>query len=273
MNARFSRLVLSVVLFIVVVLGIVPFAGAQEGPEPVGLRPDAPSYAVHGPCWVGTTEFKEETDFHPTTVQVWYPALNPDAQPEEVTYSQFFLASNETLSWKGHALLDASPDGSGSPYPLVIFAHGLWGTRFMSAYLAEHIASYGFMVMAIDYADSWRSVGAIDSDLSMYTRPKDVSWQIDYADELTSTGGVLEGMIDTQHVAVSGHSYGAYTALMAGGAQLDFSGPTSACVLYANQTSPVETRSVGALCNDEARKLVSVARLNSEAGGTVASMG
>ena len=34
MNARFSRLVLSVVVVIIFVLGVVPLAGAREGPKP-----------------------------------------------------------------------------------------------------------------------------------------------------------------------------------------------------------------------------------------------
>ncbi len=40
-------------------LAVTPFAGAQEGPKPeaVGLRPDAPPYAVNGPYWVGIQDF------------------------------------------------------------------------------------------------------------------------------------------------------------------------------------------------------------------------
>ena len=38
MNARFSKLLLSVVLVVAVVLGIVPFAGAQEGPKPAKVE-------------------------------------------------------------------------------------------------------------------------------------------------------------------------------------------------------------------------------------------
>jgi predicted dienelactone hydrolase len=74
----------------------------------------------------------------------------------------------------------------------------------------------------------------------MFTRPKDVSWQIDYSDQLTGSGGALEGMIDTQHAAVVGHSYGGYTALAAAGAQLDLSGPTSWCVQYPDLVLPPE---------------------------------
>ena len=36
---------------------VTPLAAQEATPEPVGLRPDAPTYALHGPYWVGTREF------------------------------------------------------------------------------------------------------------------------------------------------------------------------------------------------------------------------
>jgi hypothetical protein len=47
-------------------------------PAPVGLRPDAPEYAKHGPFWVGyqALVIDEGTD-HPLDAGLWYPALNP----------------------------------------------------------------------------------------------------------------------------------------------------------------------------------------------------
>jgi predicted dienelactone hydrolase len=227
-----KRLIIAL-LIVVLALGLLSAVQAQEGkPEAKGLRPDAPPYALHGPYWVGTMEFEAKTEYHDTTVQVWYPALNPDGRTEEVTYSQFWAVANAPMPWEGHAIDSASPDGTDGPYPLVIFAHALFMARFTSAYLAEHVASHGLVVLGIEYADDTKTLHTADTDLSVYTRPRDVSWQIDYADELAGSGGALEGMIDTGHVAVVGHSYGAYTALMAGGAQLDLNGPTSACVLY-----------------------------------------
>ena len=44
------------------------------------------------------------------------------------------------------ALLDPS-----SKYPLVIFSHGLAGTRFQNVPLCEEIASFGYVVVAIDH--------------------------------------------------------------------------------------------------------------------------
>jgi predicted dienelactone hydrolase len=262
----YFRLIVFIGLLLLSLSLTLPLAAQEEGgPPQVGLRPDAPTYALHGPYWVGTMEFEAETEFHSTTVAVWYPALNPVGAQERITYHQYMLGLGRIVPWQGHAIENATPDESGGPYPLVIFAHGLYLARFGSSYLSEHLASHGFVVMAIDYADSLRTSWTIDVDLSMYTRPKDVSWQIDYADALTDAGGALAGLIDTQHVAVVGHSYGAYTALEAGGARLDLSGPTSACVIYADLIAApdLDPRPQSVMCADTIRKLVPLVGLES----------
>ena len=194
---------------------------AQEAPtpEPVGLRPDAPTYALHGPHWVGTMGFAAETPSHPTMVTLWYPALNPDGDPEEMSYVWNYYPS---FSVSGHALQDAAPDTQDGPYPFVIVAHGLEASRLEFTYLGEHLASEGFVVMAIDYADNSGTTGTIPLYSMVYTRPQDVSWEIDQAVALTASGGKLEGAIDTEHIALVGHSLGGYTVLASAGAQLDF---------------------------------------------------
>jgi hypothetical protein len=106
--------IVSVVVFaalVVSTLAVAPFAGAQEGPKPeaVGLRPDAPPYALHGPYWVGVMEFEAETPSHPTKVLVWYPALNPDGAEEIATYD--FDYTWDTMPITAHAK-DAAPYAS-----------------------------------------------------------------------------------------------------------------------------------------------------------------
>ena len=62
---------------------------AQDAkPEAVGLRPDAPTYALHGPYWVGTRQMEiPEKDGKPALkLTLWYPALNPKNQKEEMIY-------------------------------------------------------------------------------------------------------------------------------------------------------------------------------------------
>ena len=190
-------------------------------------RPDAPTYAKRGPFAVGTFDLTIPDPKRPLTVTVWYPALNPTKATEKIQYHF------ETLLVDGHALLNAKPDGSQGPYPLIVFSHGLGGLRLQSLFYTEHLASYGFVVMAADHPgsvlDVLAALGLGGSSTSQPTqlvenfalRPNDILREIAQAETLTAKGGALEGLIDTQRIAVTGHSFGGYTAMAAGGAQLD----------------------------------------------------
>ncbi|MCC7451161.1 MAG: alpha/beta fold hydrolase [Anaerolineae bacterium] len=221
---RAFKLLFVLVLIALLSSALLPTYAQGDKPKPIGLRPDAPPYALHGPFFIGMKAFATKTDSHPTTVQVWYPALNPKGV-EEVA---------EVQTSVGRILMRAvqndAPNPSGGPYPLIIAAHGIGSQRLYATYLSEHLASHGFVVLSIDYIDS--SGSPFNIATSTYTRLKDVSWQIDYAGQLTAKGGELAGMIDMQRIAVIGHSYGAFTALQTAGAQMDFSTPTSWCVKY-----------------------------------------
>ena len=76
---------------------------------------------------------------------IWYPAANPDDLEESVTYQE------QLVVVEGHALRDAPPAADTAPFPLIVFSHGSGGTRFQSIYLMEHLASHGFVVMAVDH--------------------------------------------------------------------------------------------------------------------------
>jgi predicted dienelactone hydrolase len=196
-------------------------AGAQESTPPAAsLGADAPPYALHGPYWVGTRDFVIEDQGRSLPVTVWYPALNPEGKPEEITYTYDFPPP---MPVTGHALLDAPADGDHGPYPLVVFSHGLWTYRLVSLYYTEHLASYGFVVIAPDHVgDTWKDTNGPSWQAFFILRPLDITRVIDYAGALTASGGAMPGLIDMDRVAVTGHSFGGFTALAAApGAQLD----------------------------------------------------
>ena len=127
----------------------------------------------------------------------------------------------------GHAPLDAEIDDSQGPYPLVIFSHGFSTNAAWYADLIEHYASYGFIVLAPDHKEhfdpEWSELWSASID-----RPRR-SQTLDYAEAVNAPGGALAGLIDMQHVAVVGHSYGGYTALAMAGAQYDLEAYNARC--------------------------------------------
>ena len=202
-------------------------------PAPVGLRPDAPEYAKHGPFWVGyrSLVIGEGTD-HPLDAGLWYPALNPQGVKEEINYAITLKLPGMEVSTptvvQGQALQDAAVNGAAAPYPLVIFSHGFATNAAWYGTIIEHFASYGFIVLAPEHVeqldDTWSEIWRASID-----RPRDIKQTLDYAEALTAPGGDLAGLIDMQHVAVVGHSYGGYTALAMAGAQYDLAAFNARC--------------------------------------------
>ena len=204
---------------------------------PTGLRVDAPTYAVHGPQWVGyqSLVINAESD-RPLAVSMWYPARNPDGAPEAVVYDLV----HKDATWSpetapvvhGHALLNAALDDAQGPYPLVILSHGFTLSTATYSAMAEHYASYGFIVLAPEHIEQFDYTFG-DLWKALIDRPGDVTQTLDYAERLTAADGAMAGMIDMANVAVVGHSYGGYTALAMAGAQYDLNAYNARCAEIA----------------------------------------
>jgi len=109
--------------------------------------------------------------------------------------------------------------------PLVVLSHGLGADRASFAYLAQHLASYGFAVAALEHPGSnsaWlESLLNGDREAAIkpgeaLERPRDVTFLLD---RLARDYGQR---IDTQRVGIVGHSFGGYTALALTEAKLNF---------------------------------------------------
>jgi predicted dienelactone hydrolase len=111
-------------------------------------------------------------------------------------------------------------------YPVIVVSHGLGSDRGSFAYLAEHLASHGYVVVVPAHPGSDAAQMAallqgkaeeVAAPLEFVDRPLDVKFILD---RLSADARL--NYADWNNVGVVGQSFGGYTALALAGATLDF---------------------------------------------------
>lgn len=119
--------------------------------------------------------------------------------------------------------------------PVILWSHGLGGTRRTNSYLTERWASHGYVVVAMQHAGSDRATltrgrlrrlrerfRAIYQDASAReARPRDASFVLDELERRATGDGPLAGRLDLEHVGLAGHSFGAFTTLAVLGSRFE----------------------------------------------------
>lgn len=161
----------------------------------------------------------------PLKVEVWYPATLAAGQAQTTLYSDS-LGSGPgdpkrpvvPFTFPGRAARDAAPNNTGGKYPLVIFSHGYPGSRYLLSYLAENLASKGYVVASIDHTDSTHADKAAFAS-TLLNRAQDDQAVLDGVAALSVAGsGFLNGLVDANNTALLGYSMGGYGALNFAGA-------------------------------------------------------
>lgn len=120
------------------------------------------------------------------------------------------------------------------PLPLVVFSHGIGGSRGNYSYLGRHWASHGMASLHVQHVGSdyalWggnplavvNRLRQAASEGEAMQRVHDVRIALDH---LLGTDGLVPGLdIDTRRIVAAGHSYGANTTLLAIGARVQRNG-------------------------------------------------
>lgn len=118
--------------------------------------------------------------------------------------------------------------GTGSaPTPLVVFSHGLGGSRRGYSYLGQHFAAQGVASLHLQHVGSdrrlwggntWQLFGRLldaAQETEAVARAFDLRFALD-----TLLADPLGARLDAQRIVAAGHSYGANTALLAAGARV-----------------------------------------------------
>jgi predicted dienelactone hydrolase len=139
------------------------------------------------------------------------------------------------------------PDGAG-PFPVIVFSHGSLSNKETFGPASEHWASYGYVVIHPNHADSRsRTTGGANdivegdqaksesqknrrgaglgiggfggkrANTGRTERIKDVTSVLNSLDQIEVQVPALKGKLDRDAIAVAGHSFGAYVAQCHGG--------------------------------------------------------
>lgn len=127
---------------------------------------------------------------------------------------------------------------NGGPFPIIVFSHGSGGSGDRVAILTKFWASQGYVCLNPTHEDSIGLKRKKDPNAEVSltgvlrggnattwaNRPKDVTFVLDSLDELENKIPALKGKMDRTRIGVGGHSLGAYTAQLIGGAKVTFPG-------------------------------------------------
>jgi dienelactone hydrolase len=103
-----------------------------------------------------------------------------------------------------------------SPYPLVVYSHGFSSNRSGGGYLAQQLASLGYVVVAVDYPlTNGLAPGGPDVK-DVVNQPADVSFLIDtLLGQSLDANHPLAGKVDPARIGVTGISLGGMTSTLA----------------------------------------------------------
>ena len=140
----------------------------------------------------------------------WGP--NPQKPSRTLVTTIFYPATGSPSSRSPG--IGATPDRSGGPYPLIVFAHGLGSDPLQYEKLLSYWAAAGFVVAAPLFPlTNDHTPGGPDAG-DVVNQPGDMSFVItSVIDASAHPNSVLSSLVNPNEVGAAGHSNGAITTL------------------------------------------------------------
>lgn len=122
------------------------------------------------------------------------------------------------------------PKSDGTSFPVIVFSHGLGGSREGYGYLGRHWASHGYVSVHVQHkgsdTEAWKGnpaqpmkgmKQAAANPMNAIARPLDVRFAIDQMERMNRLEGPLRGLLNLGEIGMAGHSFGAFTTLAVAG--------------------------------------------------------
>lgn len=182
-------------------------------------------------------------------VSIWYPAAqsspparltdHPDALAHGLASAFGVPVAAPALQHLGYVRLAASEGvavaTNAAPFPVLVFSHGMTGSRIQNSPAMQELASWGYVVVALDHTDAAAVTVFPDGETRLFDLGR---FGVDLAD-VDSSGAILlpvwvadqrvvydaieawaaddpllAGKLDLQQIGSFGHSFGGATALV-----------------------------------------------------------
>ncbi len=200
---------------LLVPIGIFGCVGAVDDTAP------AADYALPGPHTAGRLSVWLPGDTRDLTISVWHPSDTPATEgsmldlavepaDREAYEALLTAAPSDCPSRTTQATANASlPEPPATGWPILLMSHCHTCTRFSTLAIAEHLATWGFVVLAPDHAGNTMFDALAGTALPLDTdtlalRVEDLTRTLDAADDLGLP-------LDHGRVGAFGHSFGAVT--------------------------------------------------------------
>lgn len=171
-------------------------------PDPMGQRLTDEEQVAPGPFAVGELDLDLVDESRGTQAHG-----GVEAQPTRLLVTRVYYPA--TTKGKNAPLAD------GGPFPLVAYSHGFSSYLTEGKHLADHLASHGYVVFAIEFPLTRLGTPGGPTVTDLVNQPGDVSFVIDTMLELSATQGhLLEGAVDPTRIAAAGLSLGGLTSLL-----------------------------------------------------------
>jgi predicted dienelactone hydrolase len=186
---KLLRVLIGVFALSGIALGI---AWAASEPEGLPGGSESASRLAAGPYAVGLEELRWVDDTRPT-------AANGD-----------FAGAPE----RSFAVALWYPVAAPGRHPLVVYSHGFMSDRHGGQYLAEHLASHGYLVVSTDYPLTSFGAPGGPNVADAVNQPGDVSFLIDSVLGLGAHERPFAGEVDETRIGVFGLSLGGLTTTL-----------------------------------------------------------
>ena len=163
------------------------------------------------------------------SMSFWTPDISPNIEPNRIMIERGVFTdphrNNREIPWKIYY-----PAEMTEPCPVIIWSHGLGGTKDGGGFIHRFVASHGYVVVCIQHygTDSalwegkqghpWDAIRAAKIPRkASSSRFGDIPFVIDQLEKFAEINPKIASLMDMTRLAMSGHSFGARTTqFMAG---------------------------------------------------------